>query len=340
MRASRRAAAFALTLALALGAGPLLAQGKETNEIRIARQFGLAFVPLMVMEHNKLVEKHGQRLGLPELKASFNKMASTQGLNDALIAGQVDLIPNGAPSVLTIWSRTRGTPQEVRAVIGINQIPFWLNSNRPEVKSIRDFTEKDKIVVTAIKVSVPAIVLQMAAEKEWGRENYARLDSLTVSMSHPDGMIALLAKRDITAHFTSPPYMHQELAQPGIHRVLSSDEVFGGPTVGSIIMTTSRFREQNPRALQAFVAATMEAIDFVNKDKRAAAEIYLKLSGDKTNSLDEIVRQLNDPNFVFTATPRNFMKFAEFMHRIGTLKVAPATWKDAFFPEIHHLPGS
>lgn len=317
-----------------------LAQSKEVSEIKITRQFGLAFVPLMVMEHEKLIEKHAQKLGLPDLKATFPQLQSTGGITDALLAGQVDFAPNGAPSLLTIWSRTRGTPNEVRGVIGINQIPFWLNVNRPEIKSIRDFTEKDKIAVTAIKVSVPAIVLQMAAEKEWGRENYARLDSLTVSMSHPDGMIAFLSKQEITAHFTSPPFMHQELAKPGIRRLLSSDDVLGGPTVGSIMMTTNKFREANPRAFQTFVAATMEAIDFVNSDKRRAAEIYLKISGDKKNSVDEIERQLNDPNFSFTATPRNFMKYAEFMHRIGTLKVLPASWKDVFFPEIHKLPGS
>lgn len=329
-----------LTAACSGAASAALAQSKEVSEIKITRQFGLAFVPLMVMEHEKLIEKHAQKLGLPGLKAVFPQLQSTQGINDALLAGQVDFAPNGAPSLLTIWSRTRGTPNEVRGVIGINQIPFWLNVNRPEIKSIRDFTEKDKIVVTAIKVSVPAIILQMAAEKEWGRENYAKLDSLTVSMSHPDGMVAFLSKREITAHFTSPPFMHQELKYPGIRRLMSSDDVLGGPTVGSIMMTTSKFREANPRAFQTFVAATMEAIDFVNSDKRRAAEIYLKISGDKKNSVDEIERQLKDPNFAFIATPRNFMKYAEFMHRIGTLKVLPSSWKDVFFPEIHKMPGS
>src|SRR5688500_18055508 len=99
-------------------------QGKEVSEIRIAQQFGLAFLPLMIVQHEKLIEKHAQRLGMPELKGVFTRLASTQGLNDALISGQIDLAPNGSPSLLTLWSRTRGTSNEIKGVIPINEIEF------------------------------------------------------------------------------------------------------------------------------------------------------------------------------------------------------------------------
>jgi len=28
------------------------------------------------------------------------------------------------------------------------------------------------------------------------------------------------------------------------------------------------------------------------------------------------------------------------MHRVGSIKVKPFGWKDIFFPDVHHLPGS
>ncbi len=34
------------------------------------------------------------------------------------------------------------------------------------------------------------------------------------------------------------------------------------------------------------------------------------------------------------------VKYAEFMHKVGTIKEAPASWKDLFFPEIHDKAGS
>jgi NitT/TauT family transport system substrate-binding protein len=328
-----------LVLGLIAAAFLAPAVNAEVAEVRIARQFGLAHLPLIVMEDRKLIEKHAESQGIKGMKATYHRLASTGGINEALLAGQLDFAPNGAPSLLTIWDKTRGTSNEVRGLISFNEFTFFLNVNRPDLKSLQDLTDKDRIAVSAVKVSVPAILLQMAAMKEWGKANHTRLDRLTVSMSHPDGTAALLARREITGHFTSPPFMHQQLTKPGITKMMSSDDILGGPTVGTILFGTSRFVNANPRASRAVVEAVKEAVAFINANKKEAAELYLRTSGDKT-PVDEIVRQLTEPGLVFIATPRNFMTYARFMHEIGTTKNLPATWKDAFFPLIHDLPGS
>ena len=49
---------------------------------------------------------------------------------------------------------------------------------------------------------------------------------------------------------------------------------------------------------------------------------------------------IGDPAVKFTTTPENVMKYAEFMHRTGTIKTLPASWKELFFQEIHGVPGS
>ena len=63
----------------------------------------------------------------------------------------------------------------------MNSMPLYLNTNNPNVKSIKDFTSKDKIALPAVKVSIQAVTLQMAAEKEFGEGNQNKLDALTVS---------------------------------------------------------------------------------------------------------------------------------------------------------------
>ena len=312
----------------------------EVNEVRITKQFGLGFLPLMVMEDQKLVEKQSKAAGLPEVKGVFMTLSNPAAMNDGLLSGQIDYGTNGPPAVITIWARTKGSGNEIKGVAGMVLTPMWLNTNNPNVKSIRDFTEKDKIAVTAVKVSIPAIIMQMAAMKEWGKDNYAKLDPLTVSMSHPDGMAAFLSKRDVTAHFTSPPFMYKELEQPGVQRIMSSDDVMGGPTTFSNLYSTSKFHDANPRVYKAVLAAFIEAIDLINKDKKQAAEIYLRISGDKKSTVAEIQKQIEDPNLVFTATPRNIQKYADFMFDVGSIKTKAASWKDIYFPEIHHLPGN
>jgi NitT/TauT family transport system substrate-binding protein len=52
------------------------------------------------------------------------------------------------------------------------------------------------------------------------------------------------------------------------------------------------------------------------------------------------VATLNDPKNLTTMTPQNTLKYAQFMHDIGSLKNRAGSWKDLFFPEIHDLPGN
>ncbi|MDB5764573.1 MAG: putative transporter, periplasmic substrate-binding protein [Herminiimonas sp.] len=312
----------------------------EVNQVRIVKLYGLAFVPLMVMEDQKLVEKHAKAAGLGDVKGVYLTLSNPSTVNESLLSGNADIGSNGPPSVLTIWSRTKGTGNEIKGMAGTFTSPMWLNVTNPAIKSIRDFTEKDKIAVSSVKVSIPAIIMQMAAAKEWGKENYAKLDAISVSMAHPDGLAAFLSKRDITAHFTSPPYMYRELEQPGVHRILNSDDVMGGKSSFSLIYSSSKFHDNNPRTYKAVLAAFTEAIDFINKDKKAAAETYLKISGDKTISLADVQKQLEDPNLVFTTSPYGVKKFADFMFDTGSIKHKPNSWKDVFFPEIYNVPGS
>jgi len=312
----------------------------EVGEVRITKQYGLGFLPLMVMEDQKLIEKQSRAAGLAEVKGVFLTLSNPAAMNDGLLSGQIDFGTNGPPAIITIWARTKGSGNEIKGAAGMVLTPMWLNVNKPEIKSLKDLTDKDKIAVTAVKVSIPAIIMQMAALKEYGKDHYAKFDPLTVSMSHPDGMAAFLSKQDITGHFTSPPFMYKELEQPGIHRILSSDDVMGGPTTFSSLYSSSKFHDANPRTYKAVLAAFSEAIDMINKDKRAAAEMYLRVSGDKKNTVADIQKQIEDPNLVYTTTPRNIGKYADFMYEVGSIKVKANSWKDIYFPEIHNLPGS
>ena len=59
----------------------------EVGEVTIAQQYGVSFLPLMWMEHNKLIEKHAKALGLGELKTNWAKLAGPAAITDGLLAG-------------------------------------------------------------------------------------------------------------------------------------------------------------------------------------------------------------------------------------------------------------
>ena len=207
------------------------------------------------------------------------------------------------------------------------------------MKTLRDITEKDRIAVPGIKTSLGAIILQMAAAKEFGDKDYARLDHLTVGMAYPDAVATMLSgKAEITAHVASAPFSYMELDTPGIHRVFNSVELFGHLTT-LMAFTTEQFRTANPKLTASFVAALKEAIEFIATNKTEAAKIYVHAARMKSSEA-EILRIITDPDLRFTLTPQGVMVFANFMHRVGLLKVKPETWKDVFVGEVHGLPGS
>lgn len=329
-----------LAASLALATMTPHASAAETNEVRVVKQIGLGFLPIMVMEHEKLIEKHTRAAGLGDVKGVYATTVGPAVMNDAMLAGRIDIGANGPTSIILIWARTKGTDNEIKGMAAMITSPMWLNTSKPSIKTVRDIAPEDRIAVPGIKTSNQAIVLQMATAQALGKDQFDKFTAQTVAMSHFDGMAALLSKKEITLHLTSPPVQYLEVEQPGIHKVLSSDDVLGGPATFSNIFSSSKFRNANPRTYKAALAAFTEAVTLINKDKRWAAQVYLNVSGDKKSTVADIQKQLDDVNIVFTTTPRNVQKYAEFMFDAGYIKTKPASWKDLYFPEIHDQSGS
>ncbi len=255
---------------LALGLGSAEAQ---VPEIRLARQYSMGYLQFNVMDHEKLIQKHAAALGIPEVKVTWLQFNGPSTMNDALISDSIDIVAGSPSGVLTIWGRTRGTAQEVRAISALVSLPFKLNTNDPEIRGIDDLGRCGKIAVPSIKVSSPAMTLQMAAARAYGMKEYARYDPLTVSMSPPDATIAMLTKQGgVNCVFGLPPFLQQQLQNPSIHPVLDSFDVAGGPNTYTTAYTTARFRDRSPVLFRALYAALEEATERVNADPRLASQ--------------------------------------------------------------------
>jgi NitT/TauT family transport system substrate-binding protein len=334
-----RHALFTIIVITALASG-LSAARAEVDEVRLSKQYGLPYLPFMVMEQHQLLEKQAEKQGL-KLKVSWTTLSNATAMMEAILSGQMDFITPGVPTLATMWDKTVGTPNEIRALSAVQSMPYVLVTRSPDIKTIRDFTDKDRIALAAVKLTGHAIALQMAAAREWGREHYDKLDSITTSLSHPDATAALLAgKSEINAHFASSPFYYIELATPGVHKVLHSYEVAGGRHTNGVLMASKKFHDANPKVCAAVVAALDEANGFIKANPRKAAEIYIAMTREKRSTLDELEKMVADPDVDYTTTPINVMKFVEFMNLAGTVKKKPASWKDLFFPTAYAMPGS
>ena len=311
--------------------------GAEVSELRITKQPSIIYLPLVVMEQNKLVEKQAQAAGLPELKVSWITFNSGGASTDALLSGSVDLVTSGVSNLLLLWERTKG---QVNGVTSVGGLPMLLVTRDPAVKTLKDFTDKDKIAVPTIKVSSQAMVLKMAMEKMYGEAARDKLDSVTIQLGHPDAMIAVInGSSEVNSHFSAPPYQYSELKAPGVHLVLDSSEVFGGPASNAVVFGTRKFYDANPKTIAAFISALEEADRLIARDPAVAAKIYLDATKEKY-SVDEIVSMIKAPNVVYSTTPNATMVFANFMFKTGLIKTKPASWKEFFFPAAHGFPGT
>jgi NitT/TauT family transport system substrate-binding protein len=329
----------AALLALSLTALAATAPARAEGRLRIAEQFGVVYLLLNIAQDQQLIEKQGRKLGV-DIAVERVQLSGGAAVNDALLTGAVDIAGAGVGPLLTIWDRTAGR-QNVKGVASLGSFPYYLVSTNPKVKSIADLSARDRIALPAVTVSVQSRILQLAAAKQWGDKEFARLDQFTQTLPHPDAAAAVIAGgTEINGHFGNPPYQEQELAaNPHAHIVLNSYDVLGGPSSATVLYATEKFRNDNPKTYRAFTAALAEAAQYVSKNPEAAADTYLRVSKNKVDR-DLLLKIIKNPQVQFNVAPQNTFALAQFLYRVGAIKKQPASWRDYFFDDPVIAAGS
>lgn len=326
-----------LAAATLLGLAPLVAQAE--GKISIAQQFGIGYLILDVVRDQQLIEKHGKQQGI-EVQVDWASISGATAMNEALLAGSLDVVSAGVPPMLTLWDRTRGK-QNVKAVAALGSLPNYLLTNSPTVKTLKDLGEKDRIAVPAAGVGFQSRTLQIETARVFGKDDFRRFDKISVSLPHPEATAALIAGgSEINTHFSSAPFYYQALAaNPNIRKLISSYDILGGPATFNVLYTTQKFRDENPKTYRAFYNALVEAAQIIKADKAKAAEIFIRVQ--KSKLAPELVRKIvEDPENDFTVSPHRSFVYASELEKLGVLKNKASSWKDYFFEEAYAQPGS
>lgn len=332
MRSITLAAGLAALLLTSL---PAVAETK----LSVTRQPGIPYLPTHVIEKEKLIEKHARRLGVNDLVLSWLTFSGGGAATDALLSGNVDVLNTGVGNLLLLWDRTKGG---VKGIVACSSQPMVLMTRDPRIQSLKDYGPADKIAVPTVKVSTQAILLQIAAGKQFGEDQWARLDANTVQLGHADAYIAMSnASHEVKSHFTTPPYQYLEQKNvPGARAVLASKDVIPEGLTQTHFFTTTKYADANPKLIQAIKDATLEAIEMIRKDPKKALEAYREISNDKT-PVEDLLELLKQPGMMdYDAAPHGTMRFAEHLAKIGTIKTKPASWKDYYLAVAHDLKGS
>lgn len=338
MLTRRTLLAGAAPLSLACLARPSLLRAQSPHVIRVGRIQGVNFLPTHVMQKRGLVEKHASRLGLPGARAEWIDFPGGGNATDAMLAGTIDVVNAGPGNLLLLWDRTKGG---VKGIVSNSSLPTTLISREDRLRKLTDYGPSDRIALPTVLVSTQAILLQIAAEKLYGAENWRQFNAGTVQMGHADGYVAMRNPlHEVRSHFTSPPYISRELKDvPGAHVVTSSPDILGSDLSTAINYATTRYVAREPGMVQALIDASAEACASVKDDPATAARDYLELSRDRLDE-PELIALLRQPDMVFETRPVGTKVFADFLARAGTLRIKPERWTDYFVEQAAGLGGS
>jgi NitT/TauT family transport system substrate-binding protein len=337
-------AAMAMTIALS----SMLfsdAVGAETSEVRIADQFGLSYLPVYVALNEQMFRKRFEGAGLSDVKVAELKIASGSAANDALLSGNADLVLGGLSGMYILADKTRGTPLEVRGAIAICDSPIYLTTINPKIRSIKDFTDADRVSMPAAKGTTHSFIFELAAAQALGWENRHKLDALAVGMRHPDATVALLNDREPRTHSSTVPFLFQELANPRVHVVYDSYDIVGGRQTLIVAYTTRKWKTENPKAYAATMGALEDAMAFIGKDPMAAARIYVEHTKSKLTP-EQVAQWLQQkdakgrPVNYYSPAPSRSLMLADYMYKDKLLARKADSWKDYFWDNLYALPGT
>ena len=140
-----------------------------------------------VAEENHLFEQRMREQGLAPVPVEIVHVAGGPPINDGLLSGNFELGSGGYTAMMVSWDKTRNAGNSrLLGVTALSSVPYDLFSTDAQLTSVKDLNrERDKIGVPSVKVSVPAIYLQMEAERLFGPGKHTALDDLTVRCRSP-----------------------------------------------------------------------------------------------------------------------------------------------------------
>ncbi|GHU26759.1 ABC transporter substrate-binding protein [Betaproteobacteria bacterium] len=316
-------------LAVCLFAFVISSTASAAEKLIIADQYGLSYLLFVVAKEKKLIENQAKADGF-DVEVEWGQVPGGAEITAAILSGSIDIGAGGIAPVLTMWDKTSGA-SSIKAIMALSAAPSLLVTNRPDIKTVKDFKASDRIAVPGVKISGQARYLQLAAVKAFGKENWQKLDDLTVSMAHPEAANALISgKTEIVAHMSSAPFQNEELNHPGLHVVFSSYDVLGQGATTAVAFTSEKFRTGKPAVYAAFVKAINQASEFVKENPQESALIFKKATKSKM-SAEEILAIMNDKDYTFDTKPKHTFELASFLYEVGSIKKKPNSEQDYFF---------
>lgn len=277
----------------------------KVKTIKIAEQYGIAYAPLQIMKENQLLE---EALG-DGYQVEWVKLANTAAIREAMLGDSLDIGFMGIPPFLIGVD----TGMDWKMMSGLSESPLGLVVNDPAIEDLAMLKDNGKIALPQ-PGSIQHILLAMAAKKQLG--DAKAFDQQLISMKHPDGVMALNAGTEVVGHYTSPPFLFQELDQKQNHLLVDGIDGTGGPFTFIVGVCREELYE-NKEVYNAFLEGLSRSVTMLNNREE---KIIQQLA--KVYELDEdvLISHLNQEGMSYNLDIKGVDLFIEFMYNEGYLE--------------------
>ena len=276
-------------------------QKKERDVIGIAEQYGIAYAPLNIMKELGILEEK-----LPGVTIEWKQFGGPTAIRESMLNGEVDFGFMGiAPVLIGI-----DNGMEWKYATGISSNEVAIVTDRPEIKTLKDFSSEDRIAILSPGCT-QHVLLCMLADEQLG--DARALDHQTVSMTHPDALQALISDTEITAHIATPPYIDKEL-QAGMSVMATGEEIMGQSFTFISGVAMTKFYEEHPDWYAAFIEALDESIDYINENMEECVQILAPVYGI---SEEDLMKQMTYNGTIYTNRLEGVEKISAAMQKMG-----------------------
>jgi len=285
----------------------LVGCGPKVKEIKIGEQYGLAYAPLQIMK-----EKGFLKDALPDVTIKWVKVANTAVTREAMLSDDLDVGFIGIPPFLIGYDQKM--PWKI--MTGLSMSPLGLVTSDENISSLDDLIDNGKIALPQ-PGSIQHILLAMAADRELGQSDI--FDNQLVAMKHPDGLQALISGTEVKAHFTSPPYLFQELDVPGNNLILSGKDAMKEDFTFIVGVCTDEFHKKQPY-YESVNEAILESIEFMKNEKKETIEILARSYSLEKKVVEDYIY---NRGMKYTTDIKGVETFIDFMYKEKYLSNLP-----------------
>lgn len=283
--------------------------GEVRKELILADQFGLAYAPLEIMKEMQFLETALAESGLESIQISWKKFGNTTAIREAMLSGDLDVGFVGIPPFLLGMDNG----MDWKIISGLSESKVALVTKDPSIQSLADLTHQHKIILPQ-PGSIQHILLQMASKDQLGDAN--AFDDQIIALAHPDGVTAFTAGDLSQLHFTTPPYLQEDLKNQNARELIDGEACFGDAFT-FIVGICQEPLYKDRKVYDAIVKALEESMDYMAENQEETIKILAEVYEYTPEALDAF---LYEDQMTFTTEVKGIDRFVEFMAETGAIK--------------------